>query len=239
MPDEIAPVLQNLMEPQCAEELVHLHLAGSSVLDVGASYGYYALMLAKLVGPTGRVYSCDPDADSFARLTCNLALNRVLNVIGLPLCIADGGEGLRPWLSFAEAPWNNRLALGGLLEKTVPDRVVAVSSVDQVAQALGIVHDVRLIKIDVEGAEGLVLEGARAVLDRSKPAILCEVHGSEAGERVFAVLRQHSYSWRRIDAGSDSRYHVLALPHGSDDGPLRLAVASVRSKELRGAEQGD
>lgn len=219
LPDEIAPVLGNVMEPLCAEELGRLDLAGATVVDVGASYGYYALLLAKLVGPAGRVYSCDPDPDSFARLAGNLALNRVPNVIALPLCIAEaGGDGLRRWVSFADAPWNSRLASDAAPEEAASGRVVAVSSIDRVADALGIGRAVRLLKIDVEGAEGLVLRGAEGVLDQAKPAVLCELHGRDAAEAVFAVLGRHGYTWRAIDEVSDLRYHILALPGGSSHG---------------------
>jgi hypothetical protein len=77
-----------------------------------------------------------------------------------------------------------------------------------------------LIKIDVEGAEALVLRGAATLLDTERPVVLMEVHNTAAGVASIALLTGAGYRCSRIDPGGrlapltdELAYgHVLARP---------------------------
>jgi FkbM family methyltransferase len=212
LPQEIAPVLANRMEICCSSLLTRLSLQSGIVLDVGGSYGYYALLLSRLVGEKGRIYSFEPDWHSFERLTHNLCLNNIKNVIAVPVCASSVAVGLVPWASFEDEPWNSRLT-DDLIEGDYHRlTAVPVTTLDDFADVLHILDKIRLVKIDVEGAELKVLQGAIRLLGQSKPLVLCELHGTEIAEQVFAFLSERGYQREMIEYMSEKRQHILAFP---------------------------
>jgi len=212
-PDEIGPVLANRMEFRCSNLLAQLSLEGKIVLDIGGSYGYYALLLSRLVGESGQVFSFEPDWNSFERLTRNLAINERTNTRAVPFCLSDLSFGLVRWVSFDNESWNNRMA--DSLPKTDSQKltVVPVTTLDDFICALGIDQDkIRLIKIDVEGAELKVMRGAVNTLRNAKPSILCELHGGELVKQVFEFLKELGYQWKMIEYMGETRQHIFAYP---------------------------
>jgi len=213
LPDEIGPVLTNKMEIRCSKLLQRLPLIEAGVvLDVGGSYGYYALLLSRSVGRGGRVYTFEPDWRSFQRLTVNLAVNNVENVMAVPVCASNGPVALAPWLSCEDEPWNSRVMAEGIENNHGRQTVVPAVRLDDFAEALQILGRIRLIKIDVEGAELQVLEGARRILDQSGPLVLCELHGTEIARQVVAYLLEMGFEQQMIEYMSETRRHILAYP---------------------------
>jgi FkbM family methyltransferase len=182
------------------------------VLDVGASYGYYSLLLSRIVGEQGRVYSFEPDWRSFERLTRNLALNNVNNVIAVPLCVSNVAASLAPWMSYEDEPWNSRLGNGEIEGGSQARTAVPLTKLDDFADLLHLLQKVRLIKIDVEGTELKVLQGALRLLDQSRPLVLCELHGTEIARQVSALLSDRGYQRQMIEYMSEGRQHILAFP---------------------------
>jgi FkbM family methyltransferase len=89
------------------------------------------------------------------------------------------------------------LVAGGSAKEfhVVPGEGVPSVSLDDLAQRFGAPT---LIKLDVEGAEARVLEGARLVLSDAQPVVVCELHGAEQRERVAALLE--GYSVENVDS---------------------------------------
>jgi len=69
-----------------------------------------------------------------------------------------------------------------------------------------------LVKIDVEGAELHVLQGAEGLLTKHKPVLLCEVHSPEIAVRVESFLIQHGYAFRWLVGGAQFPRHLVARP---------------------------
>lgn len=212
LPNEIGPVLENKMEIRCSKLLQRLPgIEGGVVFDVGGSYGYYALLLSRSVGGAGRVYTFEPDWRSFQRLTRNLVVNKIENVVAVPVCASNGPVALAPWLSCEDEPWNSRV-MGEGVENNCGQTVVPVVRLDDFAEALHMVGRVRLIKIDVEGAELQVLQGARRILDQSAPLVLCELHGTEIAKQVRECLLEMGFEHQMIEYMNETRQHILAYP---------------------------
>ncbi len=209
-PDEIAPILANVMEIKCASALSSLALTGAAIIDVGASYGYYSLLFSRLVGKDGHVYSFEPDSRSFHRLMQNLALNQVENVTPVPIGISNTA-GLARWVSFHKQPWLSRVVQDRPPEHGSID-VVPMTTLDGYSAAAGISEKVRLVKIDVEGAECAVLEGMRRLIQLSLPAVFCELHSASTASQVQALLLEIDYEWKMIEYASEERQHILAFP---------------------------
>jgi FkbM family methyltransferase len=148
---------------------------GDVAIDVGAHIGFFTMLMASAVGPEGRVYAFEPldaNADLVER---SIAENGFGGRVRLQRAAAGGAEGTAT-LTFPVETLNSGGAyllrggtapLAGNLTKDVP--LVAIDRLD-------IRRPVRLIKMDVEGAEPQVVRGAERVLREDRPIILSEVH---------------------------------------------------------------
>lgn len=135
---------------------------GQSVADVGANIGYYGLLFAQAVGPSGRVACIEPEPDNVAELRRNVEGNRLANVEVVPVAVgaSTGTVSLRGGI-------NGAVVEDGLGEVQVPLRTLDELLGDR---------PVDFIKIDVEGYEGHVLEGAARLLEEQRPALFVEIH---------------------------------------------------------------
>jgi FkbM family methyltransferase len=171
---------------------------GSTALDIGAHIGSHTLTLARLVGPTGRVYAFEPQKKVFRELVFNLRLNEISHAI--PLRFAVSSES-------------------GILEMDPirgADGQVGIGEGGDKAEARTIdsfnFSNVSLIKIDVEGHQLPVLEGAERTLRANHPVIIIEI-GREQRMETRHKLREYGYRVRRI-----AYYDFIAL-HESYEGP--------------------
>ncbi len=137
-----------------------------TVLDVGAHVGYYTLLSARLVGPEGKVYALEPDPENFTLLQKNVALNGYGNVILVPKAVSDRTGRLKLFLS---SQGNDRHSIFANPRSVLRERSIEVDAVslDEFLAAEGWPH-VHLIKMDIEGAEPLALQGMSQLLSRSE-----------------------------------------------------------------------
>ena len=139
---------------------------GMSVVDVGANNGYYSLLASRLVGAAGRVVAVEPNSENCRLLLTSVALQRADNVELFPLACSS----TRGWGYFSSHIGSN----GGLVPADDlvrrPGTVVPTFPLDDLVD--GPVH---LLKLDVEGAEGLVVAGARRLLETHRPIVTTEL----------------------------------------------------------------
>jgi len=129
---------------------------GDVVLDVGANVGLTTLVASRAVGDSGKVYAFEPHPAVFAFLEDNLALNGAGNVVAENVALGDR-EGTVCISDMRSDDHNYVESSGAGLE--VPER-----RLDQLDTGE---RRVSLLKIDVEGYERFVLEGAAKTLDRT------------------------------------------------------------------------
>lgn len=132
---------------------------GSRILDVGANLGYLAMVLSEVVGETGSVLCFEPDPDNARELRRNLERNRIANIEVSEAAVGSSAGRVR-----------FRRGLNGIVDEG-GDMDVEMVCLDDLRCGR-----VDLIKIDVEGGEGEVLEGARDLVDREHPDLFVEVH---------------------------------------------------------------
>jgi FkbM family methyltransferase len=227
LPDEIAPILANRMEINCSRLLGSLSLEGAVAVDVGAGFGYYTILLSRLVGETGRVYSFEPDCGNFLRLSRNLSINMISNVTMAPICLWDSWAFKR-WISVGERPWESRVVEAASPAEPDGKTIILAASLDEFGAETGIMSRVRFVKIDVEGAEARVLHGMTRILRQAKPAILCELHGAETAQDVFTFLSGIRYEWRMIEYAGEERQHIFAFSQDvADDRRVTLATLAL------------
>jgi FkbM family methyltransferase len=135
---------------------------GEVVLDIGANIGYYTLLFARLVGPEGRVISFEPDPQSFALLKRNVQANGYQNVDLKNLAVSNiDGE-----LTLYRDRFNNldhRIIKSDDARRSVRVRVVRLD--DLFLKENDPIH---FIKMDIQGAEGLAVEGMKKLLGRNR-----------------------------------------------------------------------
>jgi FkbM family methyltransferase len=155
-------------EPELAY-LERILSPGKVFIDVGANFGVYTLIASKLVGESGRVFAFEPTAQSFAILRQNIALNQFSNVRAFQAALAQTRG--KTWLYHGFDPVGNSLGMdplgGGKGEE------VQIEALDSLLEEHGI-DRVDAIKIDVEGAEELVLRGAIRTLITHSPVVIFE-----------------------------------------------------------------
>jgi FkbM family methyltransferase len=149
---------------------------GGTVVDAGANWGYFSLIAAALSGADGRVIALEPDPRQFEALSHNLSLNGFTHVQPLPAAAAAvaGQLTLAGYDDDAVNRGVSRVIGSPDGEESSRRFTVQALTIDAVTAAFAAVD---LVKIDVEGAEDLVLQGMREGLaSRRYRAILLELH---------------------------------------------------------------
>jgi FkbM family methyltransferase len=178
--------------------------------DIGANVGFFAVIAARLVGPSGRVYAFEPFPESAAALRKNAALNGFthLEVVESAVGAVSGKAKvmLGTWSGTNSVVFDH--SNGGI---EVP--VLAIDDFGPCRRA-----PPKFVMIDVEGAEIEVLKGMLKTLATSRPVVLCEVHW--IGDAVLAFHKEHlapiGYRIRPLVGvsfpTSPQRFHVLLEP---------------------------
>ena len=177
----VVPAVVNCMAPftlmeqeDAFEDEIHFLRAvlqpGDRAVDVGATYGVYALAMAKRVGPEGRVWAFEPGSVPVTCLGTSAAINEFEHLSVIRAALRDApGEGrllLQP---------NPELAA---LVDEVPEEATAesvtITTLDDAATEYGI-DGVSFINIDACGDEALVLDGARELLTTDQPLVMLDI----------------------------------------------------------------
>jgi len=159
--------------------LPRLLAAGDTVVDVGANIGYYSVLAGKAVGPTGHVVALEPHPGNARLLQTNLVLNGFWGNSTVGVCAAFSGPAELEF--FARGRFGANSSLAPVTQEELDElgdtqdvlKVRAVDLDSYLAQ-VGHAHDVRLIKVDVEGAELFAFQGAERLLRETKPRIVVE-----------------------------------------------------------------
>jgi FkbM family methyltransferase len=142
---------------------------GMCFVDVGSNVGYFTLLAARRVGPSGRVVAVEPSRYAGDRLAQTLASNRISNVLleRIGLGRTDGETTL-----YDPLPDNYSPSMHG--DPGSPGSTVSIRRLDDCLDRWG-VKRVDLLKVDVEGHEPAVFDGgANALSDGRIRAVLCE-----------------------------------------------------------------
>ncbi len=147
-----------------------------NVLDLGAHIGFFSMHMASIVGPRGTVTAFEPFEENATLLERSIRENQFESRVRLERAAVARTSG-QVTLAFATETLNS----GGAFVSpaaSVPGH--AVRTVRAVAlDDLNLRRPVAFIKMDVEGAEPLAIEGAAHVLAKDRPVILSELHAAQ------------------------------------------------------------
>jgi FkbM family methyltransferase len=163
------------------DQIIH---PGMTIVDVGANIGAHTIFFAKKTGSAGRVFAMEPQRVLYHVLCGNIALNLHHNVTAINAGMGATATRLPvPRINYARGGNFGGLPLGQWAGEDIP--VVPLDSYR--------LEPCHLIKIDVEGMERDVLEGARATLARNRPFLYVENDRSEKSKALIDWLFNADY----------------------------------------------
>ena len=152
--------------------------SGSLVIDVGANVGFFSLRFARWVGKDGKVISIEPEDRNYESLVSTLKREDFLDRVYCLKAVAADAAG-KLFLEINPLhPADHKISRDGT------GLLVNAVTLDDLAQEMSYLRPA-LVKIDVQGAEMLVLKGAAGILKNSRPAFFIELH--EEGLRKFGT----------------------------------------------------
>jgi FkbM family methyltransferase len=155
------------------------------VVDVGANVGLYTVMASVLVGPSGVVHAFEPSAMTHQLLIRNLELNGCQNVIPNKLALSNSNERMVLRADPLDPSYDAHRfveTINSVDQLLDTDEVVKCLTLDEYALNI---ENIDFMKIDVEGAELMVLKGAAATLakvDEMTLMLECSTNEDEVAE---------------------------------------------------------
>jgi FkbM family methyltransferase len=145
------------------------------VVDIGANIGYYTLIAAKLVGNKGIVYAFEPEPSNYKLLCENIAINGYANIVPIQKAVSNTTGKATLYVDKAIGDVSS-FAKDNVLthSKNVDCLEVETITLDDFFERTVGDDRIDLMKIDVEGAEELVIDGAERVLRNNRLKIFME-----------------------------------------------------------------
>lgn len=150
--------------------------SGQYFIDIGANIGWFTMLAARIVGPSGRVYAFEPRPNTCERLRMSISENGYSNVEVRQVALgAAPGRMTVATLMSTQNPGGTWLIATDALVGTLHDGherfEVDVLRLDDLA-----LDRCDLLKIDIEGAEQLAFSGAVETIQRLRPIIISEIN---------------------------------------------------------------
>jgi FkbM family methyltransferase len=211
-----SPASSEPYEPELTAAIERAVEPGWTCADVGAHVGNITETLVRLVGAQGRVVAFEAHPTNAAQLNERFRRARTVEVVNA--AVSDGStESIALYAGRHDnsTEWN---VLGHDVEGTPTRQVLEVPAVSLDAR-FPPGEPLQFVKIDVEGAEGLVLAGMRRLLREARPVLAVEFHDDEAWTARCELL-EAGYELSRtdgspIDPEGARVYHVIARPSDS------------------------
>ena len=162
---------------------------GMTCIDAGGSFGWYTVLLSRLVGPSGKVYSFEPLPANFRQLEANIALNQCQNVQLECVALSDSAGERELFLPDIGVSGSFELHQ---YDKSFEKISCSMMTLDQYCQNQAI-DKVDFIKADIEGAEWLLLKGASNVIERERPMLFLEIQAHST--RLFGYEPCDVFAW--------------------------------------------
>ena len=156
-------------EPDSTKWLYEFIKPGMVVVDVGANFGYYSILSAKLVGNDGRVVAFEPLKKFYDRLIDHIDRNHCNQITAVQcglsekeeeLTLYDGGDSASFYLTNENEP----VQITEAVKLITLDSYIAHNEIGRVD----------FIKVDIDGHEVKFLRGAKATIRRFKPILMVE-----------------------------------------------------------------
>ena len=156
---------------------------GDVCLDVGGHIGYISLVMGKIIGPTGNVFTLEPRPINIKYIEKHISANKADNVKLIK-------TGVSNYIGTARFDLDTGTGSGKITNKGILE--IPVTTIDTLLES-GDILPPRLIKMDIEGEEVNALKGAEKLLVEHKPLLNISTHGKEIREQCEAFLTDLGY----------------------------------------------
>jgi FkbM family methyltransferase len=214
---------------------------GDIFVDVGANIGLFTIIASRYVGARGHVYAFEPCAETHRRLLENVRLNGLMNVSCFQAALSDHYERLDMTVSLDGFDVCNSLAQPAFGRLFASESVDCVAW-DEFASEHGIAGRVSMMKIDVEGWEAHVIDGAVRTFSREDAPILqvefndlTAMPAGSSGRKLYDALESLGYKMFTYDA----RNRTLIPEPPRDSYPLMNLIAAKRPDYIVARLMGD
>jgi len=218
-------VLSKFAFPEDEMELLHRSNFEFAIsVDVGAALGHYTWILSR---QSRYVFALEPGCYHGSFLSKNVYFSNIT----LIRAAAGPAVGKAQLFSVGEGEEANHTATLSGSNPVAIDSNAKSSAVEMVTldQLLGeVTESVDFIKIDVEGFENDVLAGAKSVIFRHHPAILCEIelrHNHNAGE-FFSMMKEFGYECAYWSGGRFNSFELDNLPGLQSEANLKHRLSN-------------
>lgn len=182
-------------EPQTVELIQKYLSKNDNFLDIGANIGYFSLIASRVVGNGGIVYSFEPTPHTILRLKTNINLNNLSNIQIVEKAVSNkNGKSLFK-IPSDKIRNSGRSSMRDIEENNFEVTVETIC-LDSMLDSF---KKIAMIKLDIEGAEGLALEGMINLINRDRPRIIMELSDGYlkqmgySAEKVICFLRNQRY----------------------------------------------
>jgi FkbM family methyltransferase len=204
-------------EPEVAAALSRLVKPGDTCVDAGAHYGYFTLLLARLCGPGGHVYSFEAQAENARILRENVRANQLqprVTVEQAAVAPRSGQVDLHP-ASMGSEEWTLMESFAHRDARPRISRPSERTHAVRLDEYLISAPRVDVIKMDIEGAEAEVIPAISGFLKLRRPGLVLEFH-REVGWPAIDALLASGYGLETLDG------EPIPRPRGPDDVPYQL-----------------
>lgn len=161
---------------------------GEYAIDGGANQGIFSCAFAAAVGTAGHVYAFEPQAYAVGCIRRNAHLNSLTNITIFEGALSDATGEI--YLDTDQGP----VSAFTTSRPQGNETLVKALAIDDIVATTEMMHDVQLIKLDVEGAELKALHGARTLIQTAKPRICIEAWDQKLYEQIEEFLSQFGYA---------------------------------------------
>jgi FkbM family methyltransferase len=209
---------------------------GMVCVDVGANLGYYALLMADLAGPQGRMLAIEPNPDVARLLQANLDVNGYGTRSQVMAVALGDGHAASGFLAIPHGEPKNAALIPGAAAGHFAGQAavveVPVLAFDSLAEAW---PRIDIVKIDAEGAEDGILRGMAAMLRRDRPLLVLEFNAARPydGHAVLAGLLEIYGAVHRLDSAHGVLPSSVGAVMAATDGEDQLLVFADPAR-LRG-----
>lgn len=197
--------------------------AGMTVVDVGASIGFFSMYASQKVGASGKIIAFEPEPTSYNALVLNT--NKLGNVVPLqkavwnqkgnltlyPTSVYTGSSLFKAESIFSQSLW------------FPTDKSVSVETVrlDTILPEMGITH-VDFVKIDAEGAGNKILEGTEGIIGSIENFAIAAYHTQENPQEMIKFLKSHGFRTKML-----LRYGITPYIYATRNPNINLAYVEL------------
>jgi FkbM family methyltransferase len=182
-------------ERQVLRELQQIVRPGDIVYDIGANVGLFSIILAGWIGDAGWLYAIEPNPVCVSFLSANFARAGARRFTILPLAVSDRQCECAFTVNYATTFVGAGSDSAMSVPKTGHQIRVDADTLDAIVAAWDF-RPPNLIKIDIEGAEEIAIDGMMDTIARHRPTLLIELHGRSRAARTLSKVDLHRYEYR-------------------------------------------